>query len=888
MPDIHTLRDDFATDQLASLWPNTYGTVTVTGGRAAVECSTGYSGLHSAATYTPAGSSVHARLTPPLASTAATAYVEMKIAHTVAGTEIVTSIDAATGLVTCSNSVSYFDAGATSEPYSPTRHAYVRIRESGGELRWERSADSRIWHTMRTAVTPAWVASSTTASILIQAHRDAGTIDEAFVGDVNIDAVRLEILYGGEWRDVARDGEVFADQPIRVTRGDGAESASLRPASLSARLDNRGDKYRISNPTSPLYGVAGRNTPMRLYVGSHVRAYVEASAWKAGRTPDFLGSASRGRAWVDVEGGGLLRRIGQWTEPLRSPMTRGASKIAGLYGHWPLEDDSSASVLTQTVPGAPTGTYVGDVTLGSDIRPDGAARTAVLGAGGVLRGLFASSSGSGWQISFAYKLPAVPGSTTREVIFRWTDTLGRVWTWEASSSTRATVVTAADGTVLMSSSSTYGSVQPDEWLRVRVHVTVSGSTVTVENGWHNEPATTVIGLAGTFTGTSTGQLVSWDATQGPYTSGAAYTCVLGTNDTSVDLILDPYILAQFRGYRDERAGQRYSRLMTEAGLPWGALGSAGSERMGPQPEGPLLDLIRECRDTDDALVYDARHGAHATFRARNRRYPTGSEPTFAAEDLVVLPDEVTDDLGVANLVTVVDATGVEETREATTGPLSTQPPPDGVGTYERRHDVNVIDPALRVGELAGYWLERGTVEAPRFPQVTFQLDRDAGFASGAGTREAVLDLDIGSVFYLSGVAEDDVALYVIGYDESIAWPKGHFITFTCAPLGPFAAGVYDSTEYRYDLRTSTLDGDHSAAATSLDLTIVDDESWSTTDPPYDLLISGERVTVTAMSARTGSGPYAQTATVTRNVNGVTKALPDGAEVHVATPGRWGM
>jgi hypothetical protein len=62
--------------------------------------------------------------------------------------------------------------------------------------------------------------------------------------------------------------------------------------------------------------------------------------------------------------------------------------------------------------------------------------------------------------------------------------------------------------------------------------------------------------------------------------------------------------------------------------------------------------------------------------------------------------------------------------------------------------------------------------------------------------------------------------------------------------------------------------------------------WSTATP-YDWLVAGERVTVTSMPSPTGTGPYLQTATVTRAVNGIAKIHAIGEAVHLADPVRWG-
>ena len=93
--------------------------------------------------------------------------------------------------------------------------------------------------------------------------------------------------------------------------------------------------------------------------------------------------------------------------------------------------------------------------------------------------------------------------------------------------------------------------------------------------------------------------------------------------------------------------------------------------------------------------------------------------------------------------------------------------------------------------------------------------------------------------------------------------------------------VYDDTRKRYDSRTSTLNTSYSAGATSMVVRFTDiRDAWSTTSEPYDWIVSGERITITSMGAVTGSGPWTQTATVTRSVNGVVKAQVSGAPVHM--------
>jgi hypothetical protein len=222
--------------------------------------------------------------------------------------------------------------------------------------------------------------------------------------------------------------------------------------------------------------------------------------------------------------------------------------------------------------------------------------------------------------------------------------------------------------------------------------------------------------------------------------------------------------------------------------------------------------------------------------------------------------------------------------EDSTGPLGSQAPPSGAGEYRQTVDVNLDDPDNQLPQVANWWLRRGTVNLPRFPQVTIDLNAKPSLIT---TVEAV---EIGSVITITGMREYVIRLIVIGWTETIG-THDRTIVFTCVPDQQFVTGVYDgSAAYtpRYDLRTCTLGTGANPTDTALIFTMTADESWSTVSEPYDLMIGGERITVTNMNARTGTGPYFQSANVTRSVNGVAKSLPVGTPVHIATPGRWAL
>lgn len=719
--------------------------------------------------------------------------------------------------------------------------------------------------------------------------------------------VALELFYGGTWHDVAASDEVLAEAPITIRRGLGDESGGWpRPAQITARLDNATDKYRTSNPESPLYGLAGRNTPMRVKVGGAVRGIVEASSWSADQTPDFRETPRRGKSWVDVAGGGLLQRTGQWTQPLRSALYRYVDKSGVTPAEWwPMEDVDGSAVAVSATGGTPlTPVTAVRYTLpdGSALPPGGAPKFAqgrgIAGSdalpsfqgGGTLSAPIRTTTFNGYAIDWVMQFAAGTdeGGTTSADVLRWRESgtyvaftvnvvKNNVAVFHSNAADWATL--AATG----SASATF-DVYDGAPHHFRYQVRQNGGNYLAQLLIDSAVVATadnfIPGMAGTV-GRPT--QIEWNPGEqrGDYMPTAAGHLIVWA---SGQVGGQPAVFDALNGRTGERAALRFARLITEelgSGYYYVSAGYASSMPMGPQRVDSLPNLIKECITTDDAIVYDYSPDLRLQFLCRADRYNQTPTLELTPSDLTVLPKEVNDDKGTANVVTASQREGGDWTARDDTGPLGTLAPPDGLGEVKKTVDVNLDDPDAGLPQVANWWLRKGTVDLPRFPQLTIDLNAKPGLI---GDVEAVQP---GSVITITGFRENVIRLYVLGWTETIG-THTRTITFICAPDQQYDVGRYDDTAKRYDLRTCTLSGAHNSTTTSLSLAMTADESWSTTSVPYDLLISGERVRVTAMGARTGTGPYAQTATVTRSVNGIAKALPSSSEVHIATPGRWAL
>jgi hypothetical protein len=76
--------------------------------------------------------------------------------------------------------------------------------------------------------------------------------------------LRIALKTGGAWTDITPD--VKTAEPITHARGIRNSGTSADPASCTLKINNLDGKYSPRNPMSPLWGLVGRNTPVRLWL----------------------------------------------------------------------------------------------------------------------------------------------------------------------------------------------------------------------------------------------------------------------------------------------------------------------------------------------------------------------------------------------------------------------------------------------------------------------------------------------------------------------------------------------------------------------------------------------------------------------------------------------
>lgn len=686
-------------------------------------------------------------------------------------------------------------------------------------------------------------------------------------------AVTPAIFYSGTWHDISAD--VLEGEQIKITRGL-PEDGSLRPSKIEWTFNNATDAYRPTNPTSPLYGLAGRGMPCRAAVGGSVRAVGEATSYRPDQTPDFaVGPPRRGMRWVDLTAEGQLARIAGWDEPLRSAIYQKLISNPELRGYWPLEDGRSATQLTNAVSGGQPGYLIGAVPAADD-GPGGGGTATQSTASSRMGGSFLTmSTSAGWQVQFTIKLDAPAAGGTHRPLMQWTTANGYTWSWEINFDTFRIKVTESDGTVLEDSSVGYGTgVDPTGWTTYRIVATVAGSTVNVTPYWYPQDASVLWFYNPSFTGTLS-RPTTWRQNGNVTTDGALYGHMLAVSGIVEDLGYSD-VLAAYNGFIGERAGDRFTRLCSELGIASTFVGtSSATWPMGRQKPDTAIATLKEIRDTEDGLIFDTAGSLGLTMRARATLYNQVPKLTLTYPGDIAPPlTEAIDTLNIANQVTVSQRDGGSAVATLTTGLLSTQAPPAGIGTIKGSVDVNVAAESALPG-LAGWHLAKGTIDAPRYSSVVIDLDQSPGLAAAAAT------VGEGDLIVINGRAPEPINLIVLGIAEQIRTHRRK-ITFTCVPADVYAMGVYSAATSRYD-----VDGSTTAEAMTTSETIWDisgagpDDVWSTTAVPYEWIVGGERVRVTAMGAATGTGPYLQQCTVVRSVNGVVKEHGIGAQIHMA-------
>jgi hypothetical protein len=674
------------------------------------------------------------------------------------------------------------------------------------------------------------------------------------------------------------------------------------PFSVSNFLDAQGNDWFFQ----------GVNDASRIWYGDvDIRFWGECSAF-----PNRWDTSGKD-AWVPIEAAGLFRRLGNGSEPAhtglrdwimdQNPVPTSYFPLSGAEGtkYSVNLGDIGTNSLRFYPEGAPVYTYgidFGVPWLGTGMELNATGPTADM-RGDVV------TADDNFVLDFVFQSPAVTldsgadANTNMGVldIFIWSYDYDR---WQlrlqdpANGGTLQLSWFAGDNSTSSSYpvSAALPALMDNEihTCRFQVHTTGGGTTQTADvyiDGVLID--TRVVASGHAWNGTSNYQMFySRYAGQTVMTLGH----LTGWSDpvwSSAPAVTDFLIAA--RGYTGELAADRMARIAALSGINLTVIGNnSDTMPMGPQYSESKLTQLRDAEQADMGYLLEPRGGFGLEYRTRVSM--VGQAPALTLDyslGQIVPPFEPTDDdLLTKNDVTVGRREGDSARVQLTTGRLSILDPPMGVGQYHDSLDVNVETDALLPG-IAAWMVNLGTVDQARYPS----LSVDLGILAGFGLDQAARNIDTGDLLVVTGMdalgVYEDVRLLVLGTGRETISDGGfkHTITWNCAPYQGYEGAVFATSastgSARYDTAGSTLTTGITSSATSFSITATGGTLW-TTDPaafPFDVMMSGERITLSAISG--ASSP--QTATVSaRSVNGVVKAQVAGADIRLADPSYYSL
>jgi hypothetical protein len=684
----------------------------------------------------------------------------------------------------------------------------------------------------------------------------------------------------GPWTQLGSDlvtagtTAVFAGTAPLVI-GDPAPSTSIRL--YGAQVRNGIDGTAVANPdfTAQAVGATGfTDSAGRTYTvtaggitNRHVRFLGEISAWPA------RWDVSGGDVYVPVQAAGITRRLGQGVSPLDSTLRRRITSWPTTVAYWPMEDGNGATQAYSPIAGV-TPAAVPGAQMASDDTLGGSLPLPVWPQGSrFMCSAPTYAAATSWQVQCVFRVDTSPATQTNLLVIQTTGTIRR---WElaiATSSMRVRGYDASDNLIVDSPFAVTDAAGP--WTRLRFSASTSGGTVT----WSMQ-LLPVGGSAGSGTGTLSGTSGQVNDVHNTFIVGLS-NLRIGHVTIFSDSAATAFDSAD-TGFDGEGAAVRYVRLASEEGVPFTTpYGIVNTTSMGPQKPGTFLDLLEEAADADFGIAYEARDSIALAYRTRKSL--ENQAPTlaldYATRGEVAPPLEpVEDDTATRNDVTIGRPSGSAARLTLDTGALSTLPPPSGVGRYATSETRNVQADG-QLPNIAGWLLHLGTWDEARFPAVTVNLAAGPWLAGDATT------VDLGDLITISNpppwLPPDTISLMVQGYTETIGvydWT----LTYNCTPGRPWTVGIRDDVVLgRRDTAGSTLATAVNATATTLSVATATGPLWTTSaaDYPFDLLLGGEVVTVTACTG--SSSP--QSMTVTRGTNGVAKAQAVNTPVALAQP-----
>ena len=599
---------------------------------------------------------------------------------------------------------------------------------------------------------------------------------------------------------------------------------------------------------------------------------------------------------VEAEAGGPLRLISQGQAPAMSPMKRALLAQPGALAPvalWPCEDLQGSTLIGSAI-GGPLMSLQGGTGDGSATTtgPAFAASTTFLCSNAL-----PTLNGSRWY-------GQVPGyASNGSIVVRFLMDLGTIFAGmtlvrlaasgtcqqisllpEAGNQLRLTGANGG-GTVFDTGPVVFANMPGPVW--VSIELRPSGGTVDYSVVALAPGSATGNALTGSYSGSVGSVQAVYVNPSGDWTDTVVGQISVQSAWESLFALYQP-----LNAWTGETAAARVARLAGENGWAARIIGPpAGSAAMGAQAIDTLGNLLQACEDADRGQIFEPRQALAVGYRTLASMYGQAaklaldypaSEPGGASGDGgdsgldPTYDDQLTRNDWTLTRTAGAGASGATYQCQLNDGSaMSISPPPAGVGDYADTKSVNV-EADGQLPNLARWMVHVGTVDEARWPGVPLNLARP----EMASLYQDALDADIGDLVEIDDVPDlvmyDPVRQLAFQVTEQLGG-RHYAMAFNAVPASPY--DVFEASGAAGPIQTAgtTLGSGVSPTATSLSFaTQAGSRIWTTSpgDFPFDVMIAGERMTVTDITG--SSSP--QAATVTRSVNGVVKAQSAGAAV----------
>jgi hypothetical protein len=594
--------------------------------------------------------------------------------------------------------------------------------------------------------------------------------------------------------------------------------------------------------------------------------------------------------FVPIEASGVKRRLSQGAAPLDSARRSDISKTITTLAYWPCEEGASSSELGPTIGHYPM-TISGTVKFAEFSGFICSLPLPTLDVGSWTGRISTSASTGFVALQFLLHVPTSEPPDNFAISRLVTSGTGHVWEVRYRTGGILSLVASASGATILDTGGTTVIVI-DKLMLITLALAQTGSDIAWRLGTLEVGATLAFVSAGTVTGRTLGIARSVAIDPSKQLKGVSVGHIAVRNDEALEFDT-AFSFNAFSGFPEvggETAGNRIYRLTTSAGVPLAFQGNLNdSVLMGAQRPLSLLTLLEEAADADMGLLFESRSSLGLKFRPRKTLYNQipALSLNYSAGSVAPPLEPVDDDQQTRNDILLKRTNGSNFEIFLSTGRLSIVDPwMGGVGAYQDAPEVNVgFDSQLQ--DIAGWRLLLGTVDEARYPTIKVNLASPTVVA--AELDNAVMTINVGDRIEIDSpplaITPNSISQIVRGYTETLNVFE-HTISFVCAPASPY--DVIRSGEpgmMAVDSDASTLSvAVNSTVATLSVATTAGHSLWGTGAVNLDIAIDGERITVTNISG--ASSP--QTFTVTRSVNGVSKAHSAGASVSLFRPALVGL